>query len=409
MVIRDPWIRALVIVMLVIAGLYLAGLVWQLTSQFADIILLFFLAWIIAFILEPVVVFLRSHARLPRQVAVTVAYLGLLVLLAGGVVWLVPPLSRQVVQVVVDLPNYANLVNDLAVDLQAALEERGLAVNLASLVSSDDLARRAEAVAPPILSNAVTLASRIGSFFLQLAIVLILSYYVMLDGHRISRGLLQSMPSSFREDCVFFLASVNRAFAGFLRGQLVQALIYAAGVMWIMWGFGLDLILLTTVVGTVLMLIPFVGPPLALVMPLTIAFVEKPASFWAVLILVNILQQIVLNVVAPRVMSSAIGLHPLLVFVGILGGARVAGLWGALFGVPVVAVITAMVSFYHAMLEDRRAERLSVPGIEPDTPSREPRAAHDQSERPAPRASEPATTQVPALTSGRPSRPETSS
>ncbi|MCC7106937.1 MAG: AI-2E family transporter, partial [Chloroflexi bacterium] len=297
MVTRDPWIRALVIVMLSIAGLYLAGLIWQIASQFADILLLFFLAWVVAFILEPVVVFLRRHAHLPRSLAVTVAYSGLLIMLAGAVVWLVPPLSRQVVQVAVDLPVYGDFTNRQFLELQNFLEDRGLTVNLATLLNYEDLVRRAEAVAPPIVSNAVAIATRIASFFLQLAIVLILSYYVMLDGHRISRGLLRAVPSSFREDVVFFFASVNHAFAGFLRGQIIQALVYSLGVAAIMWVFDLDLILLTAVVNTLLMLIPFLGPPLALIMPLTIGFVENPGSFWAVVVLINVLQQIVLWIV----------------------------------------------------------------------------------------------------------------
>ena len=390
MITRDPWIRALVAVMLAIAGLYLAGLIWQVAAEFADIILLFFLAWIIAFILEPVVVFLRRHGRLPRPVAVTVAYLGLLVLLTGGIVWLVPPISRQAAQVVVNFPTYAAQVNEQVAAAQVGLEERGLPVNLASIVNSDDLTRRVEAVAPPILSNAVGLAARVGSFFLQLTIVLMLSFYVMLDGHRVSGGLLRAVPPVLREDVAFFFASVNHAFAGFLRGQLLQALIYALGVAMIMGAFGVDFVALTAVANTLLMMVPFFGPIFALVLPLAIAFFDEPGSFWAVFLLVNALQQIVLNVVAPRVMSSAIGLHPLLVFVGLLCGAKVAGVWGALFGVPVVAVITAMVSFYHATLEQRRrsspefrvsrsedvglptsASQFDVSPAEPDVPSPE--------------------------------------
>ncbi|HYU18918.1 MAG TPA: AI-2E family transporter [Chloroflexota bacterium] len=365
MVIRDPWIRALVIVMLSIAGLYLAGLIWQMVSQFADIILLFFLAWVVAFILEPLVVFLRLHARLPRPVAVTAAYVGLLLLVLGGVVWVVPPLSRQVVQLAVDIPIYASVASEQAAALQDFLDDRGLPVNLASLLNYDETVRRIAAVAPPILSNAVALATNIASFFLQLAIVLILSFYVMLDGHRISRGLLATVPTGFRDDVAYFFASVNRAFAGFMRGQLIQSVIFSLGVAAIMWIAGTDLILLTTVVTTLLMLIPFVGPILALVMPLAIIVLEMPGSFWLSFIAINALQQVVLNVVAPRVMSTAVGLHPLLVFVGLLVGARVAGFWGALFGVPAMAVITAMVSFYHAMLEQRRTDA-AVPSPEPE-------------------------------------------
>ena len=354
MLTRDPWIRALVIVLLTIAGLYLASLAWQVAVQFSDIILLFFLAWVVAFILEPLVDGLQRHARLPRSVAVTFAYVAMLIVGAYGILWAIPALTTQVVQLVSELPAYGRLASDAFLRFQALLDEHQVNANLATLVQLEDLVRRAESVGPPILSNAVSVATGIATFIVQLVIVLMLSFYVMLDGHRIRRGLLRSLPPSFRQDADFFLVSVNRAFAGFLRGQLIQALVYAVGTAVIMWAVGLDLLLLTAVVNTVVMMIPFVGPPLALILPLAVALLERPDSFWLVFILINALQQVVINVIAPRVMSSAVGVHPLLVFVGLLGGAKLAGIWGALFGVPVVAVIAAMLSFYHTLLERAR-------------------------------------------------------
>jgi predicted PurR-regulated permease PerM len=354
MLTRDPWVRALVIVLLAISCLYLAGLIWQIAAQFSDIILLFFLAWVVAFILEPAVDALQRQAFMPRPIAVAVAYLSMLVIGATATISIVPALSRQTIQLAAELPTYLALINEGFVDLQSALDERGMGANLGALLQVEDLVRRAEAIGPPVLANAVTLATQLATFVIQLVLVLMLSFYVMLDGPRIKRNTLGLVPIAFRDDIEYFVASVNRAFAGFLRGQLIQALVYSLGTAAIMSAVGLDLILLTAVVNTALMLIPFVGPPLALVLPLAIAAVEKPGSFWLVLILVVALQQIVINVVAPRVMSSAIGVHPLLVFLGILAGAKVAGVWGALFGVPVMAVIAAMVTFYHAILEERR-------------------------------------------------------
>jgi len=360
MLTRDPWVRALVIVLLAISCLYLAGQIWQIAVQFSDIILLFFLAWVVAFILEPVVEVLQRKALVPRPMAVAVAYLGMLVIGAVAIILIVPALSRQTVQLVSEFPAYAALINDGFLDLQTTLDDRGFAVNLAALLQFEDLMRRAEAVGPLVLANAVTLATQLATFVIQLVLVLMLSFYVMLDGPRIQRGTLALVPVAFRDDVQFFVASVNRAFAGFLRGQLAQALIYSLGTALIMWGAGLDLILLTAVVNTVLMLIPFVGPPLALILPLSIAVFEKPGSFWLVFIVVVVLQQAVINVVGPRVMSSAVGVHPLLVFLGILVGAKLAGVWGAVFGVPVVAVVAAMVTFYHALLEERRAREVEA-------------------------------------------------
>ncbi|MFN8632758.1 MAG: AI-2E family transporter [Chloroflexota bacterium] len=376
MLTRDPWIRALVIVLVAISGLYLAGLLWQLAAQFSDIILLFFLAWVVAFILEPIVDVLEHRVLLPRPVAVSIAYFGMLVVGATAVIWIVPALSRQAIQLASELPAYVAFVNEHFLELQGALEERGIAVNLATQVQFEELVRRVEALGPPVLANAVTLATQIATFVVQLVLVLMLSFYIMLDGPRIMRGILSVMPVTFREDLVFFVDSVNRAFAGFLRGQLIQALLYSTGTAAIMSAAGLDLILLTAVVNTGLMMIPFIGPPLALVLPLAIVIFEAPSSALLVMILVTTLQAIVVNVVQPRVMSSAVGVHPLLVFVGILAGAKLAGVWGAVFGVPAVAVVAAMAIFYHKMIEERRtrgasslapAEPVPPPDLRPAT------------------------------------------
>jgi len=70
------------------------------------------------------------------------------------------------------------------------------------------------------------------------------------------------------------------------------------------------------------------------------------------------LQQVLFNVLAPRILSQQIGLHPLLVFFAVLTGARVAGIWGAIFGVPIVAVVVTMISFYRASHEERAARLL---------------------------------------------------
>jgi predicted PurR-regulated permease PerM len=366
MLTRDPWIRALAIVLVAISGLYLAGLLWQIAAQFADVILLFFLAWVVAFILEPVVDLLERHVQLARPVAVTIAYVGMLVVGATAVVWIVPALSRQAIQLASELPAYVAFLNEHFLELQAGLEERGISVNLATLVQFEELVRRVEAIGPMVLTNAVTLATQIASFVVQLVLVLMLSFYIMLDGPRIMRGAVSVMPPTLRDDLVFFVDSVNSAFAGFLRGQLIQALLYSLGTAAIMYLAGLDLILLTAVVNTGLMMIPFVGPPLALVLPLSIAIFESPSSALVVAILVMALSAVIVNVVAPRVMSSAVGVHPLLVFVGILAGAKLAGVWGAVFGVPAVAVIAAMAVFYHALIEGRRTRGGS--SLSPEAP-----------------------------------------
>src|SRR5947209_19056711 len=74
-------------------------------QEFADIIMLFFLAWLVAFVLEPVVGTL-VESKMPRLAAIGLTYLTLLVLFSLGVILLVPALSLQVVEVARNLPTY---------------------------------------------------------------------------------------------------------------------------------------------------------------------------------------------------------------------------------------------------------------------------------------------------------------
>ena len=98
--------------------LYLIGLLWQVVVEFADIILLFFLAWLVAFVLEPLVGTL-VEGRLPRLAAIGLTYVTLLVWLILGVILLVPALSLQIVEVARNLPAYVEQTTTVLTAVQA--------------------------------------------------------------------------------------------------------------------------------------------------------------------------------------------------------------------------------------------------------------------------------------------------
>jgi hypothetical protein len=110
------------------------------------------------------------------------------------------------------------------------------------------------------------------------------------------------------------------------------------------------------------MLIPFIGAFASIAPPL-IAFVLAHVanlaafpvvSFVLLFIFLVVAQHIVMNLLAPRVMSSTIGMHPLLVLLGLLLGAKLAGLWGAIFGVPVLGVILDTIDVIYRRVMRRR-------------------------------------------------------
>jgi predicted PurR-regulated permease PerM len=360
MMIRDPWLRALSVLGCAIAGIYLIGLLWQGVVEFADIILLFFLAWLVAFVLEPLVGTL-VEGRLPRLAAIGLTYVTLLVWLILGVILLVPALSLQIVEVARNLPSYVEQATTVLSAVQASVNDwltghgSPLLIDLKSALNPQELSRRADALGPPILSNAIGFATGAATLLVQVVIMLILSFYFMVDGARLAESMITALPLRAQDDARFLIASIHRAFAGFLRGQMIQSLVGGIGTGLIMSALQVDYALLSSVVAALVLLIPFLGPVLAVVLPVTIALVTHPEVTVYLFIALLALQQVIFNVLAPRILSQQVGLHPLLVFFAVLTGARVAGVWGAIFGVPIVAVLTTMISFYRANQEERAA------------------------------------------------------
>jgi predicted PurR-regulated permease PerM len=352
--IRDPWLRALSILLVLIAGLYLAGMVWSLLVQLADILVLFFAAWLVAFMLQPAVAFAQERYGLPRGAAVGAVYLGLLAVLVGVTVWLAPALVNQLLAIAQQWPTYVDNVNYYANLLHVEAMARGIALSPDVWSDYEQLLRRFASLGPPLVANAVAFARGATTVIMDAVIVLVLSVYLLIDSQRLTSAAVRAVPPHMRDDLLYFMDSVRRAFGGFLRGQLILGAVYGLGTAAVMTAAGLDFTLVASVFAALAMLIPFLGQVLAVIPPAVIALLIHPEHIWWILLLLIALQVVVINIISPRVMGQTVGVHPLLVFGAVLVGAKFAGVWGALFGVPIAGVVVAMVAFYRLTIEERR-------------------------------------------------------
>jgi len=341
--------------------LVLAQMVWQLVSGFADIFLLFVLGWLIAFILKPITEFLsqpsepaasdavpslhsRSRARFSRTTAVIIVYLLLLIFLIVFTALIVPPTVQQLSSLAAELPAYANRAPEATAWLQARLGRYGAQINL------DDSVRTAisslQGYATTLIQNVLGIFTGVIGFIANLFFVLILSFYFAVDEPRLRKGMLNLLPARYYDQAHFLGQSIDRNFGGFIRGQLIMSVLQGIGTAIVMLVFHLDFVLVASLFGGLFMLIPMVGGFLSLLPPLFVVLFEAPQlALWLVIVLF-VYQFIVLNVVMPRLLSDSLGLHPLLVFAALLVGVKVAGFWGAFFGIPVAGVIGAMGRFF---------------------------------------------------------------
>ena len=360
---KNIWFRIVVVLLALIGGLFLASQIWAILGQISDIILVLFLAWLLAFLLRPVAAVLIKWG-LPDVAAVGLVYLALLLGIVLSAVVIVPLIVTQLAQIGQVLPTYAEQSSKWVLSLQEEFNRRNISVDLNTLYNVKDLTAQLTNVGTLVVQNAIGLATGIASAFLNLILILVISFYITLDGHRIAETLLDVVPDAWQDEVRFVLESVDRKFGGFLRGQLIQAIIYGFGTAVIMAWAGLNYVEVASLVAALLMFIPFFGPFLGIIPPILVAVLSLPfGNFLVVGAALLVLQLIILNVIAPKVMAEAVGMHPILVFLALLLGIKIAGPLGAIFGVPVLAVIHSVAALYYGKsrsVQRRRSVRLGL-------------------------------------------------
>ena len=371
---RHAVLRVLLYVTTLIVVLYAIRMVWSTVIHFGDIILLFFLAWIIAFILRPLATYLQRHG-LSRVVAVVAIYLCLLAAMSGGVVLAVPVIQAQVNHVAAELtqtfaPANLTVLTNRAIQWLHHLglsneQARGIIAQLTGQLPflSSTLSWRA-------VSAATALVSTIFSLLLDVVIVTMLSFYMMLDGDRLVERFVHRLPPSWQPDVAMVQDRIETSFGGFLRAQLAVALLYGTLSGLILLALGQPNGLLFALLAGLLMLIPFIGTVLAIVPPALLVLLQAPDSevvgkLVIALVALVVAQQVTLRLFAPQVHSVRVGVHPLVLVAALLVGAQEGGMWGALFAAPLAVVLASILDVFFARFQ---VSSSLYPGVTAEAP-----------------------------------------
>ena len=148
---------------------------------------------------------------------------------------------------------------------------------------------------------------------------------------------------------------IDETFRSYLRGMVLISLIYGVGTASVMFATGLPAALPVALISSLLLAVPFVGDWLALALPLLIAALSGDfVKLLTVLLVLLFIQQVMLNILSPRILGSAVRMPAMLVVVAVVLGARLAGITGALLGVPTMGVIYTLAVHYGMVIRTRR-------------------------------------------------------
>ncbi|MBU1493050.1 MAG: AI-2E family transporter [Actinobacteria bacterium] len=191
----------------------------------------------------------------------------------------------------------------------------------------------------------LTLSLLEGVFLLLIAPVV--AFYVLLDLPTVRRKAMDLLPPRYRAETVHVATRMGTALGGFLRGQVMVAIILGVMTSVGFWAVDLPFWLLIGMIAGLLNIIPLVGPWVGGILGVLMALATRDLTTAVYVGLIAlVVQQIDNHFISPTVLRATVRLHPAMIILGLIGGAAIGGFWGVVLAVPVMAMVKIVVGHF---------------------------------------------------------------
>jgi len=203
----------------------------------------------------------------------------------------------------------------------------------------------------------VSVATGVFSSLIHVLFTLFLALYLVIDGERIRRYMVEFLPSGRQSQALEITARIGLRLGAWARGEALLAAIIG-GMTWIgAMVIGLPYAAALALIAGIGEVVPTIGPIVAAIPLIAVGLLSSPTQGLLALGLAILVQQLENNLIVPRVMGHAVELHPVVVMLAILAGGELLGIPGALLAVPVVAALSVVVDEFQRERLARRAAR----------------------------------------------------
>ena len=309
----------------------------------------FVLGSAIAFLIQPAVI--RLHALgIPRILAITVVFIGILIALAGLVLLIVPLGVSEVGQLQVQAPALAVTAQDRLNSLQP-IAVFGIEIDLKGVTQTIDSHLREYLLGQ--FGNAVTLGLTALTTALQLLLMFIVAFLLAIEAPAVRRDLRRFVPSDYRSDFDQIWRQVRKMLYAYVRGQLVIAALIGitSGVACALLRLP-DAVALGVIAG-VTALIPYIGPFVGAVPAILVGLAQSPGQALLVIVAYVLIPNFYLNFIYPKVMGDAVRLPPILIIVALIAGFSWGGILGMFVAVPIAATLRILFDHIYPRLYER--------------------------------------------------------
>ncbi len=315
-----------------------------------DALSVLFAGALMAFIYAPIVNFLDRRFHVPRLLGTLIGLLVLAVVALLLFVAMLPPITDQVVALAKAIPGYVGDVQQTWDSLVAYFDRLDPAVRDQISLMLVDFGQSVERIGSTLVSavgdGLLRGVSGTVSAVVSFSMAVVVSFWLAKDFPRIEHELSTIAGPRVGNDYRIVTSVFGRSLGGYLKGLLITSsctgLIAGVGY-WILGVPYSGLLGLTTAVLNVIPYIgPWVGGGLAFIVGLTVGWGPAILS----IVITVCAQQFTDSFVSPKVMQSAVSLHPALVIIALVAGGSIGGIAGMILAVPLTAAVKGVFVYY---------------------------------------------------------------
>ena len=336
-VINARWQRRRDIPLAILAWVAVGIIVLMALGYVTRTVVILIIAGLLAFALAPGVKFLARF--MPRFLAILIVYLVVLGLIGFLVYMVINTATSQIGSLVTNVQALTTPgSHGQPTPLESLLGRFG--ITQAQITSArSQFVSQIEGLA----GSVVPLLAGVFNTALDVIVVAVISIYLLVDGQRISRWLRTNMPTHQQGRVRFLLHMLERVVGGYIRGQLIMSTFIGVVVGIGMALFHVPYAVLLGVLAFVLEFIPVLGTLTSGAICVLIALTQG----WLIALLVLgyfvIVHIVEGDVLGPRIIGKAVGLHPIVSLAALIAGAEIFGIIGALLASPVAGIIQALI------------------------------------------------------------------
>lgn len=360
-----------------VTGIIIVALIYLLLRKLSGVLIPFFVAWIVAYMLYPFVKFLENKCHIKyRILSILIVIVSLITALTVACLLIIPPVIDECARlkdIVVDYVNTSSTTTAITAEIENYVKHNINLDEITKALTIKDISSLIEERVPQLFSLISSSVSALMGFLGSLIAIMYL-FFILLDYEQISEGFIRMVPSTKRGFVSGVLHDVQKGMNGYFRGQSLIAFI--VGILFSI-GFviiGLPLAIPLGLFIGFLNLVPYLQT-LGFIPAIMLAILkahETGQNFWgillAVLIVFAVVQTIQDGYLTPRIMGNVTGLNAAVILLSL-------SVWGSLLGfiglIIALPITTILVSYYKRYILDE--------DIVPTPKGDEPALSHEQS------------------------------